>query len=188
MTTLVDVSGQALNFSELAKQRQSVRNYKEQPVARETLLQCLETTRLSPSANNAQPWRFVVVDEPGLKNQVASAVAAMGMNKFAKQAPVIIAVVIEKRDMGSAVAGSIQDKDYSFMDIGIAVNQFCLQATELGLSTCIVGWFNESEIKKLLNIPKGKRVPLVITVGYSDVPTHEKVRKPLEEIYKWNSY
>ena len=177
-----------LKFQELTKQRQSVRNYKAQSVEREELLQCLETTRLSPSANNAQPWRFIVVDNPELKNQIGSAVETMGMNKFAKQAPVIIAVVIEKRDMASSVASTLQDKDYSFMDIGIAVNQFCLQATELGLSTCIVGWFHESEIKMLLNIPKGKRVPLVITVGYSDVPTHDKVRKSLNEIYKWNSY
>ena len=68
------------------------------------------------------------------------------------------------------------------------MNQFCLQATDLGLGSCIIGWFNEKRIKELLNIPKGKRVPLVLTLGYSDAPIREKQRKTLEEISNWNKY
>ena len=184
----ISVNAQEFSFAELVKQRQSVRNYNDTPVEKEKIIQCLESARLSPSANNAQPWKFVVVDEPQLKDKVASAVTVMGMNKHAKQAPVIVAIVVEKRDAVSSVAASMQDKDYSLIDIGIVANQFCLQATELGLSTCIVGWFKEKDVKNLLDIPKGKRVPLIITLGYSDVPVREKERKSLEEISNWNKY
>ena len=179
---------QNMEFSELVKRRQSVREYNNTPVEKEKLIQCIESARLSPSANNAQPWRFVVVDEPALKEKVASAVSGMGMNKHAHKASVIVAVVVERRDMMSSVAGSVQDKDYSLLDIGIVANQFCLQATDLGISTCIVGWFNEKEVKNLLNIPKSKRVPLIITMGYSNVPVREKKRKSIEEISSWNKY
>ena len=184
----ISVNAQEFSFAELVKQRQSVRNYNDTPVEKEKIIQCLESARLSPSANNAQPWKFVVVDEPQLKDKVASAVTVMGMNKHAKQAPVIVAIVVEKRDAVSSVAASMQDKDYSLIDIGIVANQFCLQATELGLSTCIVGWFKEKDVKNLLDIPKGKRVPLIITLGYSDVPVREKKRKSLEDISNWNKY
>ena len=177
-----------MNFSELVKQRQSDRKYKNDAVPRELLVQCIESARLSPSACNAQPWRFVVVDEAELKNKVADCAASLGMNKFALQAPVIIAVVLEKMNMLSAIGSVIRDKEFSLLDVGIAVNQLCLQAADLGLGTCIVGWFNEKEVKRLLHIPKSKRVPLLITVGFPDAATRDKVRKSLDEMSSWNSY
>ena len=51
------------SFAELAKIRQSDRKYKDQAVEKEKIIQCLETARISPSANNSQPWKFVVVDD-----------------------------------------------------------------------------------------------------------------------------
>lgn len=124
-----------MEFAELAGIRQSVRSYSGKAVEEEKLMQCIETARLSPSANNSQPWRFVVVDEPELRDRIADAAAGMGMNKFVRQAPVIIAVVLEKQNMLSAVGSVIQDKEYRLLDIGIAANQLCLQAAALGLGT-----------------------------------------------------
>ena len=188
MSVTLNAVSQNTSFAELVKQRQSVRNYEDTPVEKDKLIQCIESARLSPSANNAQPWRFIVVDDPAIKQKVASAASGMGMNKHTKQAPVIVAVVLEKRDMISSIAASVQDKDYSLIDVGIAANQFFLQATDLGLSTCIIGWFSESDIKKHLNIPKNKRVPLIITVGYSDEKIKEKDRKSINEMSSWNGY
>ena len=71
-----------LSFSELAKKRQSDRKYKEQPVEKEKIIQCLETARLSPSANNSQPWKFVVVDDFDKKEQIAECTIGLGMKKF----------------------------------------------------------------------------------------------------------
>lgn len=177
-----------MEFAELAGIRQSVRSYSGKAVEEEKLMQCIETARLSPSANNSQPWRFVVVDEPELRDRIADAAAGMGMNKFVRQAPVIIAVVLEKQNMLSAVRSVIQDKEYRLLDIGIAANQLCLQAAALGLGTCMVGWFDENKVKRLLGVDKKRRIPLLITLGYSDTPVRQKVRKPFEEIYGRNRY
>ena len=177
-----------MEFAELAGIRQSVRSYSGKAVEEEKLMQCIETARLSPSANNSQPWRFVVVDEPELRDRIADAAAGMGMNKFVRQAPVIIAVVLEKQNMLSAVGSVIQDKEYRLLDIGIAANQLRLQAAALGLGTCMVGWFDENKVKRLLGVDKKRRIPLLITLGYSDTPVRQKVRKPFEEIYGRNRY
>lgn len=177
-----------MNFAELASKRQSDRKYNDSPVEKEKLQQCIETTRIAPSANNSQPWKFIVVDEPELTRKVADCAASLGMNGFVKQAPVMVAVVLEKMNLLSKIGSVIRDKEFSLLDIGIAVNQFCLQAAELGLGTCIIGWFNEKEAKKLLHIPSGKRVPLLISVGYPAGATREKVRKPLDEMSAWNGY
>jgi nitroreductase len=177
-----------MEFSELVKVRQSDRKYSDTPVEKEKIEQCLESARLSPSANNSQPWKFVVVDNPELKEEIANCAASMGMNSFTHQAPVIIAVILEKQNFKSKIGSLIQNKAYMLLDLGIAVNQFCLQATDLGLGTCIIGWFNGKKVRKVLQIDRGKRVLLLISLGYSESQTRMKIRKPLEEISSWNKY
>ena len=175
-------------FSELIKRRQSTRAYIDKPVEKEKILQCLEAARLAPSANNQQPWNFVVVDDPQLKIQVAESTASLGMNKFASQAPVLVVVVLDKERVISSLGGLVKDKNFCDYDVGMAVNQFCLQAAELDLDTCIMGWFKEEKIKKLLQVDKKRRIALMISLGYSEVPVREKKRKPLEEMSSWNAY
>ena len=176
-----------ISFAELAKKRQSDRKYKDQAVEREKLVQCLETARISPSANNSQSWKFVVGDDFEKKEQIAECSIGLGMNKFTHQCPVIVAVVLEKQNFMSTIGSMIKNKDYSLFDLGIAVNQFCLQAADLGLGTCIIGWFDEKKIKKILGV-RNRRIPLLISVGYPDAPTRDKVRKPLEMMSSWNEY
>lgn len=176
-----------MDFSELVNKRQSDRKYQQKLVDRTLLVQCLEAARVAPSACNSQPWKFVVVDEPSLVSEMASAAAGMGMNKFAFQAPVIVAVVLEKMNLTARIGSVIKDKEYSLLDVGIAVEHFCLQASELGLGTCILGWFDEKKVRKLLKIER-RRVPLLITVGYPDGPVRKKVRKKLDEMSSWNVY
>ena len=176
-----------ISFAELAKKRQSDRKYKDQAVEREKIIQCLETARISPSANNSQPWKFIVVDDFEKKEQIAECSIGLGMNKFTHQCPVIGAVVLEKQNFMSTIGSMIKNKDYSLFDIGIAVNQFCLQAADLGLGTCIIGWFDEKKIKKILGV-RNRRIPLLISVGYPDAPIRDKVRKPLEMMSSWNEY
>lgn len=176
-----------MELLDLILKRQSDRQYEARPVDRELVVKCLEAARLAPSACNSQPWKFVVVDEPQLVLQVGEAAAGMGMNKFAKEVPVIVAVVLEKMNLTARIGSVIKDKEYSLLDMGIAVEHFCLQAAELGLGTCIMGWFDEKKVKKLLDI-KNKRVPLLITLGYPAGETRRKIRKSLDDMSSWNKY
>ncbi|MDE5733254.1 MAG: nitroreductase family protein, partial [Bacteroidales bacterium] len=104
------------------------------------------------------------------------------------QVPVMVAVVLEKMNFSARVGSLLKKKDYCMLDLGIAVEHFCLQAADLGLGTCIMGWFDEKKIARLLGVPRGKRIPLIISLGHPDSPTRSKSRKPLEEISSWNSY
>ncbi len=89
------------------------------------------------------------------------------MNRFVDQAPLLIVVVREQPNFTSKIGGKIKNKDYSLIDIGIACQNMCLQAEAEGLGSCMIGWFDEERVRKLLNIPKSKRVELIITLGYS---------------------
>ncbi len=176
-----------MEFSELVQQRQSDRKYEARDVAREQVVKCLEAARLAPSACNSQPWKFVVVDDKPLVHKVGEAAAGLGMNGFARDVPVIVAVVLEKMNLTARIGSVIKDKEYSLLDVGIAVEHFCLQAAELGLGTCIMGWFDEKKVKKLLGIGN-KRVPLLISLGYPAGETRKKIRKTMDEMSSWNQY
>ena len=177
-----------MEFSELIRVRQSDRKYLPQEVEKEKIVKCLEAARLAPSANNSQPWKFIVVNEPELKDKVAALAAGLGMNKWAVQAPVIIAVVLETPGFTTRLGGLLKGKEFRLMDIGMAVEDLCLQAADLGLGTCIMGWFDERKVKKALNIPRSRRVPLLISLGYPDTQTRRKIRKSIKEVTSWNSY
>ena len=181
-----------MEFSELLKRRQSVRHYQKRPVARELLDKLIEAVRLAPSASNAQPWKLVVVNDPALVERVAQAAFSktISFNKFALEAPVIVVFAIEKTGFITQVGAALKKRPFSLIDIGIAVAHFCLQATELGLGTCILGWFDETKIKRLLGIPRGTRIGLLVTLGYAapDYPLREKSRRSPGLMSSFNAY
>lgn len=180
-----------MDFLELVSSRQSIRAFDpERSVEKDKIERIIEAARLAPSACNAQPWSFIVVDEPELKNKIADATSSrvLGMNHFTKQAPVHLLLVEEKVNISSGIGGWIKKKDYAQMDLGIVAAHIVLAAQAEGLGTCIVGWFDEDKVKDLLHIPSSKRVWLDIVIGYGTQPLRKKSRKNLDVILSYNRY
>jgi nitroreductase len=175
---------------DLIKQRQSCRTYLPQGVPRELIVSCLEAARLSPSACNSQPWYFIVVDEPQLKDELCEAVfqGPYAMNHFSKKAPVIIAVITETSAFLARIGGFFRGTQYALIDVGIAVEHFILQAAERGLATCWIGWFDEKKAKKILRVPMNKKIDCLICLGYSEEEQREKNRKSMKDIVSYNRY
>lgn len=174
----------------LMKARQSERKYLNKPVEKEKIERITEAARLSPSACNGQPWHFIVVDDPALRDEVAAATESvvLRMNGFVREAPVLIVVVREKSNLTSRAGDLIKQKDYSHIDLGIATASLVYQATAEGLGTCIIGWVDDRKIRKVLGIPSSRKVELVITVGYTDNRLREKSRKPPGDVITYNRY
>ena len=179
-----------MSFLETVKTRHSVRRYLTRIVPREAIERCLEAARLAPSACNAQPWKFIVVDDPARKNELARRAFGISspFNRFAFQAPVLVAVVKIGANFVSAAGSLVSGRRFSFIDVGIAVEHFCLQAAEEGLGTCILGWFNERRVKKFLGVPRHQRVALMLTLGWPAYPPEEAPERKRKEIDKIKSY
>ncbi|MBU0935078.1 MAG: nitroreductase family protein [Spirochaetes bacterium] len=181
-----------MKFIDLVQKRYSVRKYAETALDAADIQACLEAARLAPSACNSQPWHFIVVDDPAIlpAAQEAAVGRPVAINKFALQAPVLVAVVQEKAKLSANLGAAVRGHSYAHLDIGIAVGQFCLEAAERGLGTCILGWFNEAAIRRLLHIPRSKRIPLLLTLGYpaADSQPTVKKRKSLDEMSSRNRY
>ena len=180
-----------MDFLDLVRQRQSDRSFdKDKPVEEDKIMALIEAARLAPSACNGQPWKFIIVDDPQIKDKVAKCCVSnvLLMNHFTQQAPLHIVVVEEKTNLTSGIGCKVKHKDFKQMDIGIAAENICLTAASLGLGSCMVGWFNEDKMKEILNIPKDRRIWLDIVIGYPTKPTREKKRKSIEQICSRNKY
>ncbi|MCF7833628.1 MAG: nitroreductase family protein [Candidatus Marinimicrobia bacterium] len=177
-----------MTFLDLIKTRQSDRKYLDKPVEKEKIERCLEAARLAPSATNSQPWEFIVVSNPDLKNKVAHATysSLIKFNRWVPTAPVLVVLNTWKPELHITLGGILKNRQFNLIDVGIVAEHFCLQAAEEGLGTCMLGWFQTKKIMKLLNIKAPKKPALVITLGYSG-HTHirDKKRKNLDEIRKY---
>jgi len=177
---------------DLLKHRKSVRKFLGRPVEREKIMMCLEAARLAPSACNSQPWKFIVVDDEQLRNKLCGAAFSgiYSMNSFCKTAPVMVAVISEKSKFLARIGEMFRGTKYYLIDIGIACEHFVLQAEDLGLGTCWIGWFNERAVKSILNVPQNKKIDILIAVGYYDRGKlgREHGREPIHKIASFNSY
>ena len=171
-----------MNFTEIAKTRQSCRSYDAgREVEEEKLAAILESARLAPSACNGQPYHFSVCRGENAK-AVAKACQGMGMNKFASDAKVLLVISETPYCKSAAVGAKVKKNDYRSIDIGIAAAYITAEATAQGLGTCILGWLDSDKIKEICHLDGDVR--LVITIGYAkaDEQLRPKKRKEMDEL------
>ncbi|MBQ8586899.1 MAG: nitroreductase family protein [Oscillospiraceae bacterium] len=172
-----------MDFLTIAKTRQSCRSYDEnRPVEEEKLQAVLEVVRLAPSACNGQPYHLTVCRGETAK-AVAAATTGVGLNKFAKQAPILIVISEESYVKSAALGAKLKGNDYRSLDIGIAAAYLTAEAAAQGLGSCILGWFDDEKIRKLCDLKNPVR--LVITLGYATEgeKLREKKRKTAEQLF-----
>ena len=155
------------------------------PIPKSSIQRCMEAARLAPSACNSQPWSFIIVQNEALKEKVAKG-AFSGIHSvyaFAKNAPVLIVAVREKSRYLARLGGQLRGAQFNLIDLGIACEHIVLAAQEIGLGSCWIGWFNERKVKKVLNIPRQKKVDIIISLGYKAEELLEVTnRRTLSEI------
>jgi nitroreductase len=174
-------------FRDLVAARTSERRYRlDRPVSDEHLLAILEAARLAPSAENAQPWRFVVVRDPVVRTRlVEEAFSGLYLRSRRINAPVFLALcgVHGAVDRAGRLTGHCS---YTLTDCGIAGEHAVLAAAELGLGTCWIGWFDRRKAQRVLGIPARVDLIALIAVGWPADPTRTappaRKRKPLSAI------
>jgi nitroreductase len=165
-----------MDVLEAIKERRSIRNYEPKAVPEEKVTQVLEAGRWAPSASNSQPWKFIVVKDEEVRNELAR-VATYG--RFLAQAPVAIAVIIDPHASNHPVE-----------DGAAATQNILLAAHALGLGTCWIGSYDsgyEESAKEVLGIARDKRLLSLISLGYP-AESPRKRRLELSEIVCYDRY
>jgi nitroreductase len=160
---------------EALRGRRSVRSYEKKPVPRETIEEIIDAARLAPSANNIQPWEFVIVTDSGMRSRIAG-LADYG--KFIAHA-------------GTCVAVFAKDVKHYLEDGSAATENILVAAHALGLGTCWVAGYKKDyadPIRDLLGVPEGYRLVALISLGYPAEKPEPHGKRALEEVIHWERF
>lgn len=170
-------------FIDLVRRRRSIRRYKPDPIPSEMIEACIDATRYAPTACNRQSWKFIIAEGILKDRLVDKALGGVVVpNRWVKTAPVIAVIAMDLDAVVHRMAGGIKKIRYHMVDAGIAGEHFVLQATELGLGTCWIGWFNKRAVKRILDLPAGWDVPAMIALGFPDEEPGEKKRREIGKV------
>lgn len=181
-----------MDFETLQLKRESCRVYSDKPVSRETLTHLVDVARLSPSGCNAQPWYFIIVDEPEAHDKLAEAFDDNGLTgcPWGDRVPAYIMIVEEEAHLMPGVGERYGSQHFAQMDIGMAAMALCYEAASMGLGTCMIGTMNQEKLHQYFGIPAERVIRLIITVGYpaKEGEPRRKKRKSLDEILSYNHW
>ena len=169
-----------MQFSELVKERYSVRSYKSDPVPGDKLEQVLEAARLAPTAANRQAFQLIVIHTAGREAELGR----IYNREWFVQAPIVICVCGLLDQSWVRRDG----KSYCDVDVTIVMDHLILAATDLGLGTCWIGAFDPAATREVLGLPDGVEPIAFTTLGYSDDQPREKKRKPMTELVRYEHW
>lgn len=179
-----------MKFDHILEKRISVRSYDSRPIDKKDIIAICEAARLAPSACNSQTWRFIAVtDRQSIRKICHEAMRRVIPNRWIEQVPLLIIGCSQLDIIANRIGSRVTGIEYYQIDLGIAMEHMVLKATELGLGTCWIGWFNKDKLKKILNIPKKIKVSAMLAIGYTkEEPSKKRPRKPINKILfseKW---
>lgn len=179
-----------MNTIECIKNRRSIRKFTDKPVARDTMSEIIAAASYAPSWKNSQTVRYIVIEsEDILKKIAATATLGFDHNKeiISNCKTLVAAVTVAGRcgyNHDGTFSTSKGDKWEAF-DAGVAVQTFCLAASELGVGSVILGIFDEAVVGEILELPEGQYVAALIATGYPDIEPAAPARKSVEELVKY---
>jgi len=179
-----------MDLMEAIKGRRSIRKYKADPVAEETLQKVLEAVRWAPSWANTQCWEVIVVKDPKVKSELATALSK-GNPAFSSMtdAPIVL-VLCGKRGISGFYKGQAATVkgDWLMFDTGIAMQNLCLTAHSLGLGTVVVGLFDHKKVEEILGVPQNVEVVAMTPLGYPASEGSIPRRKEIAEFVHYEKY
>ena len=161
---------------ELMISRRSIRKYKADDVPQEILLKILEAGRHAPSADNQQPWHFIVITEPEIKEKFSKG----QWNSFIKDSAFTI--------VGCAYEGNDFSRKWSTIDTTIALQNMVIAAWSMGVGSCWIGDFEEADVRRMLHVPRRWRIISLISFGYPDERPKVTPRGSLKKIMSHNRF
>lgn len=165
-----------MEFSELIRNRYSVRAYKPDPVEDEKLDRVLEAARLAPTAANRQPFQIIVIHTEGREDDLQR----IYRRGWFVQAPLVMCICAIPDEGWVRMDG----KGYTDVDAAIAMDHLILAATDQGLGTCWIAAFDPAEAREVLGLPDGVEPIAFTPLGYAADQSRSKERKSRSDLVR----
>ena len=176
-----------MELREVMQKRKSIRQYLTTPVEEEKVKAMIEAAILAPTWKNAQEIRYSVAVSEEKRQAVLDALGE-GNRKKTQNAPVFLISAVILNRAGFQKDGSADNElgnGWGCYDLGLQNENLILKATDLGLSTLIMGLREADRLREILNIPETETIVSVIAVGKAAEEPIRPHRKPIEEIAKF---
>ena len=171
-----------MDLFEAINERRSIRKFQPRPLSDECIKRIFSAIRKAPSASNAQPYKFIVVNDEDLKLKVAS---ACHDGRWIAEAPVVVVACGIVDDAYPTLGGFMSSYP---VDVGVALGYFTLAAVNEGLGCTIIPSFKEEKVKEVLNIPQDVRVLAIIPIGYPAEKPDPSPKKHVSDLVEYNKY
>jgi nitroreductase len=157
-----------MELMEIIKQRRSIRRYQSKEIPEEVLSKVLEAFQWAPSFGNAQCWELIIIKDPAIKEALQATLAKGNpAKKSITKAPLLIAICAKLKNSGYDKGEALtQIGDWAMYDLGMANQNLCLMAHNLGLGTVVVAWFDHDRVNEILEVPSGYKALTIIPLGY----------------------
>jgi len=165
-----------MDIYEAIEKRYSCRAYAKKPVEQDKLERIINSGISAPTARNLKDWRFIIVTDPNIKNQLALTAHNKG---FVYQAPVVV-VGCSNSDHVMTCGQRVGP-----IDLSIAMEHMAIAATSEGLATCWIGGFFSDKVRQVLGIPDWIEIVELMTIGYA---ADEKIVKEIEPVENFVCY
>jgi nitroreductase len=179
-----------MDLMEAIKGRRSIRKYKPDPIPEEAFRTLIEAVRWAPSWANTQCWEVVVVKDPKVKSELATALTKTNPALLSiTDAPIVIVLCGKKGVSGFKKGEAATVKgDWLMFDTGIAMQNLCLTAHSLGLGTVVVGMFDHKKVEEILGVPQESEVVAITPLGYPAAEGSAPKRKEPSEFIFYEKY
>ena len=182
---IIRIGDENMELDEVLNKRKSIRRqYLSKKVDDEVIRQVIEAAILAPSWKNSQVTRYYIAKSKEALQQVKNALPEFNQENVG-QAPVLIVSTIVLNRSGYNKDGTPTNElgnGWGYYDCGMHNMNLLLKATELGLSTLVMGIRDEQKIKEIFAVPDNQSVVSVIALGYSDMEIERPQRKTFEDI------
>lgn len=166
-----------MELSKAIQTRQSIRAFQDKAVPGNVIDTILNAAIKAPSEGNLQPWRFFVVTNERVKQNLA--IAALDQ-MFITEAPVVVVVCIDLT--ATAPYGTRGKELYSIQSTAAAIENILLTVTSLGLGACWVGAFREEKVSAILDLDNNVRPVALIPMGYPAEHPPSRGRKLVKDV------
>lgn len=177
-------------LEKIIDKRRSIRRFTSQDVEKHTLEALLEAARWAPSWGNSQCWELIVIRDREKKGQLSQILSRKNPATLAvKDAPLVLAICAKSESSGFYNGIQVtRYRDWHLFDLGLATQNICLQAHDLGLGSVIVGAFDHQKAEEILELPEGYEIVALIPIGYPDQNPSAPKRKTVEEFVHYEIF
>ncbi len=173
-----------MELTKCINERRSIRKYKNAEITRAEIEELIKSAQMAPSWKNSQTARFYVAHTDSYKAKIVDALPDFNKDRARDASCVIVTAVLKGVSGYTSEGESATHLGHGFecFDNGLAVENLCLRAYDMGYGSLIMGLYDEEKVRKAFEIPESMNIVALVAIGRADISPSTPQRNRLTEV------